>query len=56
MATPCEPDDDVEQGTPSETIAGDPTGSGRGNEDPWVRMVLSHEQRTEHTQREKGNK
>jgi len=56
VATPCEPHDDAKQGTLSETVAGDPTGSGRGIEEPWVRMVLSHEQRTEHMQREKGNK
>ena len=40
MATPCEPDDDFEQGTPSEVVAGDPMGIGRGIKQPWVQMAL----------------
>jgi len=43
VATPCEPDDDAKHGTPSEAVAGDPMGSGKGIEEPWVRMVLSYE-------------
>jgi len=35
VATPCERDDNAEQGTLGEAVAGNPTGSGRGIEQPW---------------------